>query len=251
MIESFFGENLNYDEDSKSNSVEGLIYNSQVMSRVSGQSLYIMDCRHLKFLYVSDNPLFLCGYRPRDVVRMSFLFYKKVAHPEDLDRIMNISIEALSVYTKYTREECTRMVMSYDFRIINPFTHQTVMINHSFIPAYFTPEGFISEGICLVRPSTQSDSGNALIKQNGITPLYEYSAGKGWMPIANYKTITITDREKQILRITIQGYNNIEISEILSIDINTVKAHKKNIFKKLKVNNIAEAIVYASNNNLL
>ncbi|GEM_PF-5560834 len=40
------------------------------------------------------------------------------------------------------------------------------------------------------------------------------------------------------------------IANILSIDVNTIKAHKMNIFQKLKVNNIAEAIVYASNNNL-
>lgn len=232
------------------NSSQELIYNSQIIARLSGQSLYIMDCRHLKFLYVSDNPLFLCGYTPRNVARMSFLFYKKVVHPDDLDLIMNISIEALDIFSKYKVEECTNLVMSYDFRIINPFNKQTTMINHSFIPAYYTPEGFISEGICLVRPSTQIISGNAFIKENGLTPLYNYLARGGWTAVKEHKDIAITDREKQILRITIQGYNNNEIAELLSIDVNTVKTHKKNIFRKLNVNNIAEAIIYASNNNL-
>lgn len=249
MSNSFMSDQSKHYLIRRDSSIEELIYNSQVIARLSGQSIYVMDCCCLKFLFVSDNPLFLCGYTPRNVVRMSFLFYKKIVHPDDRDMIMNISIEALKVFSQYPKDECIRLVMSYNFRITNPFNGQTTMIDHSFIPMYFTSDGKISTGICLVRPSTEILSGHAFIKKDGITPLYTYTGDDGWITVKNKITVTLTEREKEILRVTIQGYNNYEIASVLSIDINTVKSHKKNIFKKLKVNNIAEAIIYATNNN--
>lgn len=243
-------KNTNYSWGEKGNMQE-LIHIAQIMAQGSGQSMYILDLLHLKFSYVSDNSLFLCGYSPRNVKRMSTLFYKKVVHPEDLDLIMHISMESLGIFGQYSKEEASSLVMSYDFRIINPFNRQIRMIHHRFIPIHFTPEGRIADGACFVFPSTKMTAGHAEIRLDGVKPIYQYIEGKGWIAFKQVNPVTLTDRERQILSITIQGYNNKEIADLLSIDINTVKAHKKNIFKKLKVRNIAEAIIYASNESLL
>jgi len=61
----------------------------------------------------------------------------------------------------------------------------------------------------------------------------------------------LTDREKQVLYWCHLGKTNSEIGILLRISSNTVKNHVSNIFKKLNVQNKAQAVVMAANCGLL
>lgn len=52
-----------------------------------------------------------------------------------------------------------------------------------------------------------------------------------------------TKREKEVLELLIQGYNNNEISDKLSITNHTTKAHLASIYAKLNVSNRVQASV--------
>ncbi|WP_347861861.1 response regulator transcription factor [Salimicrobium sp. PL1-032A] len=58
-------------------------------------------------------------------------------------------------------------------------------------------------------------------------------------------------REKEIVRLTILGYTNKQVSEKLFISPKTVENHKANIMRKLELNNKSELIQYGLNNNYL
>jgi len=51
----------------------------------------------------------------------------------------------------------------------------------------------------------------------------------------------LSDREKEVLHLIRRGKLSKEISEILSISINTVNRHRQNILERLRVNNSIEA----------
>ena len=53
----------------------------------------------------------------------------------------------------------------------------------------------------------------------------------------------LTHREQQVLGHVGAGKRNKEISEAMEISENTVEAHLKAIFKKLKVNNRVQAVL--------
>ena len=55
----------------------------------------------------------------------------------------------------------------------------------------------------------------------------------------------LTYREMEILNFIVEGKSNPEISEALSISLNTVKAHCKSIFEKLNVDSRVDAAVKA------
>jgi DNA-binding NarL/FixJ family response regulator len=59
----------------------------------------------------------------------------------------------------------------------------------------------------------------------------------------------LTEREKQILQLMCEGKTTVEISGILFISNKTVETHRTHIFKKAKVRNIAELVVWAIKNN--
>jgi len=61
----------------------------------------------------------------------------------------------------------------------------------------------------------------------------------------------LTDREREILALLVEGCSNIEISDQLSISTATVKYHLTNIFTKLGAKNRVEAATIALENNLV
>jgi len=59
------------------------------------------------------------------------------------------------------------------------------------------------------------------------------------------KNIVLNNREKDILMLSVQGLTMDKIAAKLFLSIDTIKFHKRNIFQKLNVKNIAEAIAVA------
>ncbi len=61
----------------------------------------------------------------------------------------------------------------------------------------------------------------------------------------------LTDREREVLALLVQGLSNLEISNQLSISMATVKYHLTNIFTKLGAKNRVEAATIALEHNLV
>jgi len=62
---------------------------------------------------------------------------------------------------------------------------------------------------------------------------------------AEHPWFDLTERERQVLNLVVQGQSNQQIAEAMVISIATVKAHISNILSKLQVSSRAEAIAYA------
>ncbi len=65
------------------------------------------------------------------------------------------------------------------------------------------------------------------------------------------KDFGLTQREREILKLLVDGKNNSEIAAVLVISISTVKFHISSIFNKLSVTNRVEAARAAFEHNLL
>jgi len=61
--------------------------------------------------------------------------------------------------------------------------------------------------------------------------------------IKNFRAIT--PREKEIIRLLSNGFNNCEIAEQLFISRYTVEQHRKNINRKLKIKSFPQLILYS------
>jgi NarL family two-component system response regulator LiaR len=57
--------------------------------------------------------------------------------------------------------------------------------------------------------------------------------------------VDLTEREREVLNLVVQGQSNRQIADAMVISIATVKAHVSNILSKLQVSSRAEAIAYA------
>jgi DNA-binding NarL/FixJ family response regulator len=61
----------------------------------------------------------------------------------------------------------------------------------------------------------------------------------------------LTDRERQVLNLIVEGKSNKEIAHTLGISPKTVSVHRTNLMIKLNIQNTVELIRYASNNPLV
>jgi len=72
-----------------------------------------------------------------------------------------------------------------------------------------------------------------------------------WAPAAEERPagpdsgVTLTDREREVLRCVAQGFSNREIAQILLISHDTVKTHLRNIFSKTGTSDRTRAAVWA------
>jgi ATP/maltotriose-dependent transcriptional regulator MalT len=58
-------------------------------------------------------------------------------------------------------------------------------------------------------------------------------------------TVTLTEREQQVLQLIAQGLTNREISSHLSISESTAENHIHHIYTKLRISNRAQAVAHA------
>lgn len=92
---------------------------------------------------------------------------------------------------------------------------------------------------------------------NGETAMTRAMAGKLLKAVANRMVDedkgeqALTERELFVLRLVASGASNQEIAQKLSISVNTVKSHLKNILDKLQLENRTQAATYALKHGLI
>lgn len=62
---------------------------------------------------------------------------------------------------------------------------------------------------------------------------------------------SLTKKEKEILKLVAEGYLHKEIAEMTFNSVHTIHTHKKNIYRKLDINNISEVFKYATSFDLI
>jgi DNA-binding CsgD family transcriptional regulator len=62
---------------------------------------------------------------------------------------------------------------------------------------------------------------------------------------------TLSEREKEVIRLVAKGYTNKEIADILNLSIHTIISHRKNITGKLGIKTISGLSIYALLNGII
>jgi DNA-binding CsgD family transcriptional regulator len=63
------------------------------------------------------------------------------------------------------------------------------------------------------------------------------------MTLKSEKLNLLTPREKEILNLLLTNHSNRQIEEKLCIDYETIRSHRKNIYRKLEVKTILELVM--------
>jgi len=227
--------------------INALIDTFNAVSRVVYQSLYIIDYNRQNFLYVSYNPLFLCGHTTQEILEMGYAFYIHFVPEQEQIMLKEINKTGFDFFEKLPIEDKLKSTISYDFHIVNG--KKKTLINHKLTPILLTEEGRIWLAACIVSLSSYSTPGHIVLRLTGQSAFWEYSQkSHKWK---ENKGITLSEREKDILSLSAQGYTMNEIADELYLSLDSIKQAKRTIFDKLEVKNITEALSFATSYKLL
>jgi len=220
----------------------------KTFAKLTYQSVYIIDYQKRNFEYVSDNPIFLCGLTSEEVRELGYDFYFKNVGEKDLNLLLKINQIGFDFFDNLPVEDRKDYTISYDFHIINE-KKNSILINHKLTPLFLNEEGKIWKAMCIVSLSPNHSSGNIIISSIKSEILSEFNLEDNvW---ENKKKAKLSDRETEILTLHARGLTINEIAEKIFLSPDTVKFHRRKLFEKMGVENITEALSYATHNKLL
>ncbi|MFK7814179.1 MAG: response regulator transcription factor [Maribacter sp.] len=220
----------------------------RAFSRTTNKSIYVIDYQKKGFEFVSENPLFLCGHSANEVKDMGYKFYLDYVLERDLELLLKINQIGFDFYDKLSQDEKINHSISYDFHIKNK-ENKITLLNQKLTPLFLTDDGKIWKAICVVSLSTSGDSGNIEIFKDGDNRTFKYNLKDNFWAVS--KMIQLTERDKEILHFSSRGFTINDIAKEIFVSPDTVKFHRKKLFEKLEVSNIAEAIAFSTANKLI
>jgi len=217
-------------------------------ARLTYESVYVIDYEKMGFEYVSENPLFLCGYSSEEVLQMGYEFYFKNVPEKDLELLSLINEAGFDFFAKLSSEERKQYSITYDFHLVNRDGKQ-ILINHKLTPLFLTSDEKIWKSMCIVSIAHHKNAGNVYIHKQGTDETWELNTGNGiWRKSEKPK---LSKREIEILRLHAQGLTINQIADKIFVSSDTVKYYRRRIFERLGVSNMVEALSYAVNNKMI
>lgn len=224
-----------------------LVSAAEAFSRSTYQCVYIIDYFKRNFLYVSENMAYLFGQTAGEIKDFGYKLYTDHVPLKDQQMLLEINKKGFDLFNELPVSERMDYSIAYDFHIINGKKQR--LVNHTLTPILLTKEGRIWLALCTFALSARNSPGHIIMKKSRSNKFYEFSLDEHkWQ----YKdAILLNETEREVLIFSAQGYTMNEIADRLCKSIDTIKACKRNLFARLGVKNIAEALSYATNYRIL
>lgn len=204
-----------------------------------GDSYYfVLNHHNLDFEFVSKEIENVMGYSPSE---FSVQFMNGILHPEDHPFFLSMGSTLIDFFSKLPLEKLMSYKVRYDVRYKKKngeyarILYQGIMLEHD------------ENGRILRTLGVHTDI--TYLKQEGRSVLSFIGIdGEPTYPnvVANRVFVEskdgLTRREKQVLKLLIEGKLSKEISSILNISKQTVDTHRKNMLHKNNLSNTGELI---------
>ena len=227
--------------------IELLVNAAKAFARSTYQCVYIIDYFHQDFIYASDNLAYLCGLEPEQLMKAGYQMYIDHVSEEDLQILLEVNKKGFDLFNELPVDDRLDYTISYDIHLTNG--KQSRLIHHQLTPILLSDDGKIWLALCTVSLADTYVPGHIIMQKHRDSSYYEYSTDRHqW---EKKEGITLSETEKDVLRLSAQGYTMNDIADRLCKSVDTIKACKRNLFTKMGVKNIAEALFHAVNHQMI
>lgn len=199
------------------------------------------DYRNLSLAFFTGNVEKLTGY-PESMFRnkgMETSF--TMIHPEDRPELFRFQKIVFDVFHSLSIPERHTFEFSYTTRWAHRTSGEVIWMTSKVRPYVIDEVGnFIMDLHIIVQlftpPKSKSyDWSYTFTKDDGTKIFVNKNSPKN-------KAVKLTTKEREIVKLVLEGKESKEISEILNISIFTVATHRKNILRKLGARNVGEMV---------
>ncbi|MBL7843772.1 MAG: hypothetical protein KF846_14830 [Cyclobacteriaceae bacterium] len=213
----------------------------------TNQAIRILETSGLRYLYISDSMQELTGFTPKEISDGGLMFIYKRTYWKDILRLTQATINVRRALSKLTPQEKMRARFSFDVRFkCKDGTLKKILQNCHILK--------LNEGAdpqILLFASTDISAYKHDSRMNYSLSVFE--PGKGFVPVLrdsfHGEDCPFSAREMEILKLTSNGLAEKEIADTLSLSVETVKTHRKNMLQKLPAKNAVDMVRMAIVNN--
>ena len=226
---------------------DNMIEAAKTICQVLPRHGYILDFFNDCIAFASDSLGALLGISCREIEEMGYDFYDKYILPQDVEMIEDFRRETCNMFMSHPTLRGELYRLDSHIHLLTPRGYR--LFHHTSFPLLWSESGYVMAVTCRLAPSTSKVSGGASLFLPAQNKLYKYTAGQHkWQ-----HTIlpTLTQKEKDLVRLSAQGLIADEIAGAMGKSTESIKLYKKGLFKKLGVRNMPAAITYVFNHNLL
>lgn len=218
---------------------------------------FFLDYTTKKYIYVDESCFDLLGYTARHFLETGLPDYLSRWHPDDF-AILNKKVipDCLEYFGKTPQEENINIVYSYNYRFRDAKgEYLTVLQRFSYIPSNVPglPAGMIGVIFDITHFKTDISVVHTIEKtvgyDKGVINELLFKKVHPIMEITEFGLIS--KREMEILKCIAEGLGSKQIADKLSISINTINNHRKNMLSKTHCKTTAELMNYAVKYGLL
>lgn len=218
---------------------------------------FLADYTSQQYIYMDEVCIHSIGFPAKFYYEKGLKGYWKQFYPSDYAIINNIVFPAnFRFLEKVPSERYSDYVFSHNYRIQNPKGECVMMLQrYSYLPGNTPgkPIGIIGVGFDITHFKNDLNIIHTIEKSiphgNEIINDVLY---KETYPVYNSAgTQRISKKELEILNYMADGLSSKQIASKLSISINTVNNHRKNLLQKTDCKNSAELLSLAAKHGLL
>lgn len=215
-------------------------------ARLTNSSLFVIDFSKNEMIYRSSRLVFTDETTIRDIQRTSANPYWSLIKEKDFDLLLETRNAYLKTVHTLTIEQKLHHTFVIDYNIIIKQREYTV--TQKFTPLLLRTNGELWLGLFTITTSPHRICEHVYLFGEGFRYLYDYAKKKFTL---TDESMRLTQTERAILQRSAKGMTSEEIAEDLFRSVETIKTHRKRLFRKLHVNSMSEAIAVVSNYNLL
>lgn len=206
---------------------------------LSGDSyVFIINFHKLQFERVGKEVEDVLGYTPNE---FTISFMNSILHPEDYPWFLTFGKRIIEFLSQLPLDKLMKYKMRYDFRLRKKngdyarILYQGILVEHD-------NDGKFSRALSVHSDITYlKHEGKPVLSFIGLEgePSYVDVGGENVFIESREE---LTAREKQILKLLMEGKLSKQISSILNISKQTVDTHRKNMLHKKHLTNTGELI---------
>lgn len=190
------------------------------------------------------------GYTAAEIMEIGGDFLVKYIHPEDTEQCLALIRKVWAFLDTFSPEERQEFVHNFYYRAIRKdgvgfnVQHQVIDLVWDSQRNPLLSGNFITDISHLgLTEQVRVVSINTKTNQRFIID------GRSSSQLISY-TLEFTKREKEIIRMLVQGLNNRQIAERLNISFHTARTHHRNILEKIGKKNTIELVKHALSHGL-
>jgi len=236
--QSFVKEDLDY------SIAENYAITLRHLENLSQQCFWIFDYHLNNFYYISSNTNFFSKKEIDLVKKNGYDYFIKHTHPNDILYLLNIHKSAWYFLQNLDKNQSiTDFKVSYIIQILNT-SSKYITVNQQVKFLETDKQGNVWLSLGYFEEVSKNMSYSPYIKnvESGKkTNLIKTSVSKH-----SFEAPKLTKRELKLLTYLSENFTQKEIAERLFISIETLKGHRKNLYRKLHASDKNEAMKNAS-----